>query len=106
MSIDELRGHGRSSEPAATHVKHADRLTLTLLSADPSPHDFADDCHCMFPVAARRIEWCGKHRFVGDIGDYLKLGILRNLSPGCRLGWRGGYSQTKPTTRTAGMSAL
>jgi hypothetical protein len=30
MSIDELRGHGRSSEPAATHVKHADRLTLTI----------------------------------------------------------------------------
>jgi hypothetical protein len=27
-----------------------------------------------------------QNRYVGDIGDYLKLGILRALSPGCRLG--------------------
>ena len=40
----------------------------------------------MFPVAARRIEWCGNSRFVGDVGDYLKLGILRALSPGYHLG--------------------
>jgi hypothetical protein len=27
-----------------------------------------------------------QNRYVGDIGDYLKLGILRALSPGYRLG--------------------
>ena len=27
-----------------------------------------------------------QNRYVGDIGDYLKLGILRALSPGCHLG--------------------
>jgi hypothetical protein len=27
-----------------------------------------------------------ENRYVGDIGDYLKLGILRALSPGYRLG--------------------
>src|ERR1700693_3777054 len=27
-----------------------------------------------------------QNRYVGDIGDYLKLGILRGLSPGYRLG--------------------
>jgi hypothetical protein len=31
-----------------------------------------------------------QNRYVGDTGDYLKLGILRVLSPGYRLGvaWR------------------
>ena len=27
-----------------------------------------------------------QNRYVGDIGDYLKLGILRALSPGYHLG--------------------
>jgi len=27
-----------------------------------------------------------QNRYVGDIGDYLKISILRNLSPGYRLG--------------------
>jgi hypothetical protein len=27
-----------------------------------------------------------QHRFVGDIGDYIKISILRGLAPGARLG--------------------
>src|SRR3954452_15801693 len=30
--------------------------------------------------------WEMQNRYVGDIGDYLKLGILRALSPGYHLG--------------------
>ena len=30
--------------------------------------------------------YLGFHRYVGDIGDYLKFGLLRALSPGHRLG--------------------
>ena len=36
--------------------------------------------------AATREILMKQNRYVGDIGDYLKLGILRALSPGYRLG--------------------
>ena len=36
-------------------------------------------------IAVRKIVTM-QNRYVGDIGDYLKLGILRALSPGYRLG--------------------
>jgi hypothetical protein len=32
------------------------------------------------------VDWTMQNRYVGDIGDYLKLGILRALSPGYHLG--------------------
>ena len=41
--------------------------------------------------------------YVRDIGDYLKLGILRGLSPGYCLVLRGGYSLTRATIKTGGM---
>jgi hypothetical protein len=33
-----------------------------------------------------------QNRYVGDIGDYVKLAVLRALSPGYHLASRGGYS--------------
>jgi hypothetical protein len=42
-----------------------------------------------------------QNRFVGDIGDYLKLSILRTLSPGYRLG-----VETKPTAAMVGRWAI
>jgi hypothetical protein len=47
-----------------------------------------------------------QNRYVGDIGDYLKLSILRTLSRGYRLGVAWCYSQTKPTVAMVGTSAI
>jgi hypothetical protein len=48
-----------------------------------------------------------QNRYVGDIGDYLKLGILRALSRGHRLGvawWL--YPPTRTTIEMDGISAI
>ena len=44
-----------------------------------------------------------QNRYVGDIGDYLKLGILRALSPGYRLGVAWWLFPTKVTIKTGGI---
>ena len=49
-------------------------------------------------IAARKIVTM-QDRYVGDIGDYLKLGILRALSPGYRIGiawWLGNAINSRP----------
>ena len=38
-----------------------------------------------------------QNRYVGDIGDYLKLGILPCVSPGYRSVSHGGYTRTRAT---------
>ena len=47
-----------------------------------------------------------QNRYVGDIGDYLKLGILRALSPGYHLGVAWWLFPDEATMGTAGTSAI